>query len=117
MTNQQKNQLIADKCPGVFKNIKVAFVTSSGWYFFSKTANEWCRCVNGSIIDDLNAMAVAEATLNPEQLGLFAMWWVGLVETFHRLPSGYYPIEHYIWHATSHQRAEAFLRTIGKWEK
>ena len=53
---------------------------------------------------DLNAMHKAEKMLNKEQ-------WVAYGKELSRL--GVFPMVH----ATAHQRAEAFLRTLEKWEE
>lgn len=60
-----------------------------------KCARDYCA--------DLNAMHEAEKVLTELQCGFFR---THLRER----------LENYIWHATARQRAEAFLRTLGKWE-
>ena len=66
---------------------------------------------------DLNAMHLAEKVLTPRQMPFYALYLCG--------PSGMTPSSHwdnrmheafYIATATAAQRAEAFLKTIGKWE-
>lgn len=57
---------------------------------------------------DLNAMHEAEKVLEINQWGHYKENL-----TVCAAPSGF--PSHY-WHATAAQRAEAFLRTIGKWE-
>ena len=54
--------------------------------------------------NDLNAMHKAEKVMNSEQ-------WVAYGKELSRL--GVFPMVH----ATARQRAEAFLRTLGKWEE
>ena len=54
--------------------------------------------------NDLNAIHEAEKMLNSEQ-------WVAYGKELSRL--GVFPMVH----ATAHQRAEAFLRTLEKWEE
>lgn len=54
-------------------------------------------------LNDLNAMHEAEKTLYGMQCNKYA-WGLGLTN-------------YTIAHATAAQRAEAFLRTIGKWEE
>ena len=54
--------------------------------------------------NDLNAMHEAEKVLNKEQ-------WVAYGRELSRL--NVFPMVH----ATAKQRAEAFLRTLGKWEE
>lgn len=58
---------------------------------------------------DLNAMHEAEKVLTDEQC-VFVR-----VHLRERLKN--YPASRYVWHATARQRAEAFLRTLGKWEE
>ena len=65
---------------------------------------------------DLNAMHEAEETLvSEEQCFIFARELAMLVKGFAHDP--FLGVSSYIWHATARQRAEAFLRTIGKWEE
>lgn len=59
--------------------------------------------------NDLNAMHEAEKVLTDEQC-VFVR-----VHLRERLEN--YPASRYMWHATARQRAEAFLRTLGKWEE
>lgn len=58
---------------------------------------------------DLNAMHEAEKVLTDEQCVF--------VRDYLRERLENYPASRYIWHATARQRAEAFLRTLGKWEE
>jgi hypothetical protein len=70
-------------------------------------------------LKDLNAMHEAEKTLTDEQI---ARWqrdlWLTCENDFYALEACAPPIvlRRFI-SATSAQRAEAFLRTIGKWEE
>lgn len=66
-----------------------------------KCAKDYCN--------DLNAMHEAEKSLTDEQC-VFVR-----VHLRERLEN--YPASRYIWHATARQRAEAFLRTLDKWEE
>lgn len=59
-------------------------------------------------LHDLNAMHEAEEILNENKRLIYSR---ALVENFHGLGWQFDVI-----HATSAQRAEAFLRTIGKWK-
>ena len=58
---------------------------------------------------DLNAMHEAEKTLTEEQCVFVRLHLRERLEN--------YPASRYTWHATARQRAEAFLRTLGKWEE
>jgi hypothetical protein len=57
---------------------------------------------------DLNAMHEAEETLTFNYWNRYAQWLRELTRSNRRF---------LIAHATAAQRAEAFLRTIGKWEE
>jgi hypothetical protein len=60
---------------------------------------------------DLNAMHEAEKVLAPKKWNNFSEnWW----NYYHHLLDG---DVHKTIHATARQRAEAFLRTLGKWEE
>jgi hypothetical protein len=68
--------------------------------------------VNGNNEDycnDLNAMNEAEKTMTEIQCTFF--------RTFLREKLTDEPVSRYIWHASARQRAEALLKTIGKWEE
>ncbi len=57
-------------------------------------------------VNDLNAMHEAEKVLNEKQEDIMnSILW--------DIMDG----RKYLWHATASQRAEAFLRTIGKWKE
>jgi hypothetical protein len=60
---------------------------------------------HGNYTQDLNAMHEAEKTLTQDQSEIFYPRWLG------GFMSRTGPI-----YATARQRAQAFLRTIGKWE-
>jgi hypothetical protein len=58
---------------------------------------------------DLNAMHEAEEVLTDVQCLFFRTHLRERLEN--------HPASLYVWHATARQRAEAFLRTLGKWEE
>ena len=65
-------------------------------------------------LNDLNAMHGAENTLTPAQCITYAEWLA-----CYKCMAVDQPItgpKSFMWGATAAQRAEAFLRTIGKWE-
>jgi len=66
-------------------------------------------------LNDLNAMHEAEKVLTPNTRPEYLCQ---LFDVATRGRSGLYPVdENYLsHHATASQRAEAFLRTFGKWE-
>jgi hypothetical protein len=58
---------------------------------------------------DLNAMHEAEKVLTDEQCVFIRLHLRERLEN--------HPASRYAWNATARQRAEAFLRTVGKWEE
>jgi hypothetical protein len=68
-------------------------------------SNYTVDCVVPDYLNDLNAMHEAEKVLTNEQLEVYC-------NILHKPNHGVY----WAIHATAAQRAEAFLRTIGKWE-
>lgn len=97
MTNLQMNVAIAEACPDKFRN-------ESGLWFFQYDKDCWMQCHNNSICADLNAMHEAEQVLTT-----FDEWDIYCVYLGDTQPS--------CAKATARQRAEAFLRTLGKWEE
>lgn len=94
MTDKQINKAIAEAC-GWRKEDGVYMWTANGIDCTCYELWDWAN--------DLNAMHEAEKTLDEEQ-------WHDYVEhvggTWEQA-----------MHATARQRAEAFLRTLGKWEE
>jgi len=95
MTNEQINMEIAKLC-GVEAQPKDIF----GFQGFSHIP-DYCN--------DLNAMHEAEKMLTDEQCVFIRVHLRERLET--------HAASRYTWHATARQRAEAFLRTLGKWEE
>jgi len=121
MTDQQKNQAIADKCPGRFKYIPAYDgFRPEGWYFGYE--EQWARCLYGSIIDDLNAMAVAWDCCikgNEELEDEFSVELLRACDDEYQ-PDGDRPNgSDASWavasNATSRQRADAFAKVFGLW--
>ena len=105
MTNQEINRLIAEACP------TVAGVWSDGELRWDSKLRLVPTCFDP--VNDLNAMHEAEKVLtswtdeNAFQVNLLKS-------------SGGLPSQGFCWlicHATARQRAEAFLRTLGKWKE
>ena len=97
MTNEQINVAIAKAC-GWRKEDGVYVwhgngIDRTGWELW-----DWCS--------DLNAMYEAEKMLAEYQKDLFCEW----------LNAKNYGVWWAV-HATARQRAEAFLKTLGKWEE
>lgn len=107
MTNEQINQRIAEACPDKFR-------TENGVWFFQYDKDCWSQCHNNSTCTDLNAMHEAEKVLikgfedDPESSELWSDYQTNLIIACPAYLS---------YHATARQRAEAFLRTLGKWEE
>lgn len=106
MTSEEQNIAIAEACPNRFK-----YFGGRGWYY-GVDGSDWMRCVNGSIIEDLNAMHEAEKVLAETpvymQQHAFNNYAYRLIEVCKHQCNAV--------HATAAQRAEAFLKTIGKWK-
>lgn len=64
-------------------------------------------------LNDLNAMHEAEKTLKGMQCQNYQLWLIGCARGEHFIHNK--TPDCYEFHATAAQRAEAFLRTIGKW--
>lgn len=99
MTNQQMNVAIAEVCPDKFRN-------ESGLWFFQYDKDCWMQCHNNSICADLNAIHEAEKVLTDDQRDIAYARHLG---------SWVNPTS--VIYATARHRAEAFLRTLNKWEE
>lgn len=89
----------------IAEHIGARFFTEDGgafWHFVTSDGRQF-----GPPTEDLNAMHEAEKTLTDVQC-LFYPDNMREVITEHEASRR-------TWHATASQRAEAFLRTIGKW--
>ena len=76
------------------------------------------HCDVPDYLNDLNAMHEAEKVLVPSSEYTLSSYMFELSKIV--IPAGSTRrglISEYIFHATAAQRAEAFLRTIGKWEE
>lgn len=116
MTPEQQRIAIAEACGWKNADHPDVMKLKHGWTMPEK----WCMDPNGEFrfnhdrpdyLNDLNAMHEAEKTLTVDQL----------IDHAERLgaSSNEMPIKSWVvlLRATSAQRAEAFLRTIGKWEE
>ena len=97
MTNKQINEAIAKAC---------------GWVPDCDRGICWDRHGNAIITapnycTDLNAMHEAEKVLTTDQFYAYSAWIDRLTRLQYRAYLG----------AAARQRAEAFLRTLGKWEE
>ena len=102
MTNEQINAAIAEACG--WKRKKNYWLTPEGCEAFSWDIADYCN--------ELNAMHEAEKVLKGyEQIATY-VWHL-------ENRSGDWSTDEHMMatHATARERAEAFLRTLGKWEE
>lgn len=91
---------------------RVAIAEACGWKTKYRDPEAWHPLPD--YLNDLNAMYDAEGVLGPK----WASYCEKLLEIVEPEPRTL-EVCHYwnLLHATSAQRAEAFLRTIGKWKE
>jgi hypothetical protein len=88
------------------KEQQVAIEEACGWTVWS--------CGVPDYLNDLNAMHEAEKVLDPKgKDGSYEYW----LRTVCHIPERESANGRYFYRATASQRAEAFLRTIGKWKE
>lgn len=78
----------------------------------NQCGNDLSLIVLPDYLNDLNAMHSAEKVLSLSQRDQYQQWLYRIVEKECRMA----PIYWLAINSTAKQRAEAFLRTIGKWE-
>lgn len=109
MTDEEINEAIAKAC-GWKKPARKTVLNEKGFFVtqHAQSAPNYCN--------DLNAMHEAEesSVINLHDYGMHLYQIVVPLETRVFVKSD---PNVYIWHATARQRAEAFLRTLGKWEE
>ena len=103
MTDEQINQRIAEACPDKFRN-------ENDVWFFQYAKDCWSQCHNNSICTDLNAMHEAQKHI-PQNI------WNVYINKLARVTGAEESTDRIFLCATARQRAEAFLRTLGKWEE
>jgi hypothetical protein len=107
------------------ENQRVAIAEACGWRLFSQFKNLWApprsvveydcdACPLPDYLNDLNAMHDAEKVLTDDQWPIYRDEIRLVVLGPIRMVSDWCKSD---IHATATQRAEAFLRTIGKWEE
>ena len=111
MTLEQQRISIAESCGWKCNGHPEQLAATVGWEFACQfvLTPEGKLVTHNSIPDyltNLNAMHEAEKVLTNEQLEVYC-------NILHKPNHGVY----WAIHATASQRAEAFLRTIGKWEE
>ena len=111
MSQEEQRIAIAEACGWKNADHPDVMKLKHGWTMPEK----WCMDPNGVLrfnhdrpnyLKDLNAMHEAEKVLNEKQEDI-------MNSTLWNIMDG----RKYLWHATASQRAEAFLRTIGKWKE
>jgi hypothetical protein len=106
MTDEQINAAIAEAC-----GWKAVCVDGDSGFYKGFDNGAELRPDFPDYCTDLNAMHEAEKMLAPKNWDRFSEnWW----NYYHHLLDG--DVQKTI-HATARQRAEAFLRTLGKWEE
>jgi hypothetical protein len=109
MTDEQINAAIARECG--WKSKEETNGSPWLWWRIGKDGRMESTINASNYCTDLNAMHEAEKLLAPKNWDRFSeKWW----DYYHQLVDG--DVCKTI-HATARQRAEAFLRTLGKWEE
>ena len=104
--NAEKQQIaIAEAC-GYVRGKETEVPYRDIWTHEGQT---FCDCDLPDYLNDLNAMREAWNTLNPVQQHT-------AINHLERMLNGPCDTKLRVVNATASQRAEAFLRTIGKWE-
>ena len=130
MNPEQQRIAIAEACGWTAKEDKDGFwraVDPSGnmtYTLWVSEMNVWSAGMP-DVLNDLNAMHEAEETLDASQCAEYARQLMKHHPTYcvTVLDNRFAPTEeiayqtYQLLHATAAQRAEAFLRTIGKWEE
>lgn len=109
MTDEEINAAIAEACEFVFRGQWQSDADGQKftfWYYPEKWMGPDLRPCAPCFCLDLNAMHEVEKALNTDEL--FERYYLTLYET---TQSTRWPVS-----ATARQRAEAFLKTIGKWK-
>ena len=104
MTNEQINTAIAEACGWDSDDIARGYALCQ----FSENVPDYCN--------DLNAMHEAEKVFTYEEAQQFEGELCGICGSENLHKEYPLPFEFSVAHATASQRAEAFLKTIGKWE-
>jgi hypothetical protein len=113
MKPEEQRIAIAEACGFTYDSINEAWY-KDGYYYFN--------CGDGlhfkqlpDYLNDLNAIHEAEKTLEADQAIDYVRQLIDLVCPDTYGVSNLYESTYAVLHATSAQRAEAFLKTIGKW--
>jgi len=107
------------------EQINIAIAEACGWKKLSEYNGAWGRDLQRTYLlpdycNDLNAMHEAEKTLDDDHLYIYGNILDYITRKVkmpmsyvHKPEAGMYPE---LFRATARQRAEAFLKTINKWE-
>lgn len=109
MTNEQINIAIAEACGWTH------FELITTQYTALRADGKWDIIPN--YCNNLNAMHEAEATLNYEQGEQFEDELCDICDMENRHKEYPLSFRFAVAHATAQQRAEAFLKTVGKWKE
>ena len=116
MTKEEQRIAIAEACGWKRSDLRPSWCHPDNWSMAKNGSYEvWVsRDKLPDYLNDLNAMHEAEGVLGPK--------WVSYCEQLLKIAEPEprtLEVCHYwnLLHATSAQRAEAFLRTIGKWKE
>ena len=118
MTREQQRIAIAEVCGWTAREDIENFwraVDASGnmtHELWMSESNVWAAGIP-DYPHDLNAMHQAESILNADQMVSYDYHLDRVVGNGRQALN----IDYFLWSATASQRAEAFLRTIGKWEE
>lgn len=99
---------------------RIAIAEACGWEHIAfnrgwiKAGDGETQCVIPDYLNDLNAMHEAEYVLYPSQYKLYIKTIAGLLPPFDSDTARF--ADFMVGNANAAQRAEAFLRTIGKWK-
>jgi hypothetical protein len=105
MTNEKINIAIAEACGWKYENNETHAPDGSFWWSKELEIPDYCN--------DLNAMHEAENRLLSNEK---ESYWNQLYDQCDRTVFSRVEDNYKMLHATATQRAEAFLRTINKWE-
>lgn len=103
MSPEAQRIAIAEACPNLFERCY------GGWLWATRFPH---RIGPVDPLSDLNAMHEAEKTQCAKDAGFGHLMADALIAICHTESARFTPY----WRATAAQRAEAFLRTLGKWE-
>ncbi len=132
MKPNEINKAIAEYCGFKIerKGLEYSLIAPNGSKGFSGTKDRTGHCypaISENIcwkhgpdyFNDLNAMHEAEKKLGIQDAPNYQSILIKVTVKLEKLfPEGSaYPMDGFLIHATSQQRAEAFVKTIGKWTK